>query len=243
MTRDLCVLVHGFTGTPEDLRPLEELLSQRGYEVVVPVLTGHGDSQTRLVDATSTQWIQSVDPLVRQAVLSGRRVHLIGFSMGAMIAAKIAAECGVSSVTMLAPAIFYVGTQKLFRQIAGVIKESWDAPSKTAYLRERVESMSQMPMRSIKQFRRMVQIGKAALPRVSQPLCILQGKRDDVVEPRGATYVYQNVASAEKEIHWLPASKHGICVGPEQREAVQIVADFIRRYSTRMEDTELSDFG
>ena len=36
------LLVHGFTGSPISLRPLAELLSQRGFAIELPLLPGHG---------------------------------------------------------------------------------------------------------------------------------------------------------------------------------------------------------
>jgi alpha-beta hydrolase superfamily lysophospholipase len=40
--RGACLLIHGFTGTPWDVRPLGEALSAAGISVQAPRLPGHG---------------------------------------------------------------------------------------------------------------------------------------------------------------------------------------------------------
>ncbi|MCL6452155.1 MAG: alpha/beta fold hydrolase [Alicyclobacillus sp.] len=235
MSKGVCILIHGFTGTPQDLEPLATALRAQGYTVHCPLLAGHGGTREDLESATATAWVDSVGPLVRTALTQGP-VHLVGFSMGAMIAAILAASYPIASVTMLAPAVFYVGTQKLFRQIAGVIKETWDAPRPSAYLKDRINRISQMPLSSVKQFRRVVLMGKAAIPKMVAPLCIVQGLLDETVEPRGANWVYQYAGSAEKSLYWLPASRHLICHGPEADRAAEMVCTFIRSHPAPLQD-------
>ncbi|WP_054967398.1 alpha/beta hydrolase [Alicyclobacillus ferrooxydans] len=235
MAKGLCVLIHGFTGTPEELAPLAEALLAEGYDVELPVLPGHCGSKADLETATASQWLQAVEPVIEAGLAEGP-VHLIGFSMGAMIASVMAAKYPVTTVTMLAPAVFYVGTKQLFRQIAGVIKESWDKGANTStYLKQRIERVSQTPLKSVKQFRRIVQLGKTALPQVTQPLCVIQGEMDEVVEPRGASYVYHTVGSHEKEIHWLPQAGHMVCYSQVSSVLNAYVIDFLKSYPHREE--------
>lgn len=234
MTKGLCVLIHGFTGSPDELGPLKDALVHNGYDVEVPVLSGHCASRDNLESATASAWIDSVRPYVRDGISQGP-VHLVGFSMGAMIAAVLAAEYPVASITMLAPAVFYVGTKQLFRTIAGTIKETWDASSRTksvAVLRQRIESVSETPLKCVRQFRRVVQMGKSALLKLDVPLCVIQGEQDEVVEPRGATYVMQVVHAREKQLHVLPETGHMVCLGPDSNRVNDIVCQFISVHPT-----------
>ncbi len=227
MHKEHCVLVHGFTGSPEELEPLADALRDAGYEVSVPVLYGHGSGSEDLRGATASSWIQSVQPIVETAIANGP-VHLIGFSMGAMVCAVLAAKFPVASITMLSPAVFYVGPRQLFRQIAGVIKESWAGREfDSTALRKRIDKVSNTPLSSVKQFRRMVQLGKAALPDIRAPLCVIQGEKDEIVEPRSASYVCTKAASELKELHFLSQSTHLICHGAEYQTVNHLVLKFL----------------
>jgi carboxylesterase len=230
MTNELCVLVHGFTGSPEEVEPLARALRSAGYDVVIPVLYGHCGSKDDLKQATASAWIQSVQPIVMAAVKT-QPVHLIGFSMGAMVSAIIANKFPVSTLTMLSPAVYYVGPKQMFRQIANVIKETWDkGGAGQSYLRQRIEKISQTPLQSVKQFRRLIQIGKTALPKVNIPICIIQGENDEIVEPRGADFVFSSVASTDKELHYLPKCDHMICHSVESDQVNDWVLNFLANH-------------
>jgi pimeloyl-ACP methyl ester carboxylesterase len=49
----LVLLCHGFTGTPQSMRPWGEYLSDRGYSVSIPLLPGHG---TTWQEMNQTRW-------------------------------------------------------------------------------------------------------------------------------------------------------------------------------------------
>lgn len=230
MPNELCVLVHGFTGSPEEVEPLAAALRSVGYDVVIPVLHGHCGSKEDLKHATASTWIQSVQPIVQEAVKT-RPVHLIGFSMGAMVSAIVASKIRVETITMLSPAVFYVGPKQMFRQIANVIKDSWDkGQTQQAYVKQRIDKIAQTPLQSVKHFRRLIQIGKTALPKVDIPVCIIQGERDEVVEPRGAAFAFSSVSSEDKQLHYFPTSDHLICHGADADKVNQLVLDFLSKH-------------
>jgi len=227
---DTCILIHGFTGNPAELQPLGDALKRNGYETVLPVLAGHCGTVEDMRQATAVAWVESVERLARDLLDEGKNVHLIGFSAGAMIAAILAARYPVQTVTALAPAVFYVGPQQTYRQIANLIKESWNVHGLPVdYLKTRMERMVQTPLKSLQQFRRLVAMGKAAVPKVTQPLCVIQGKKDELVEPRSADFVYKLARSQVKEIHYLPHAGHEVCLGADYPWVEEYVLDFLSR--------------
>jgi esterase/lipase len=235
MADELCILVHGFTGSPTEVEPLAEALAAEGYDVSVPILYGHAGTKEDMKRATTTQWINSVKPEVERGLQTHRRVHLIGFSMGALLCAILAAEKPVASLTMLAPAVYYVSTKNLFHQTANLIKATWGknrGPGMQT-IREKLDKMSLVPISSVRQFTRLVQLGKRVLPKLELPILIVQGELDDVVEPRGATFVYNTVSSKDKTVYYLPNSGHLLCLGAEAHVVQQHVLAFL---TTRFSD-------
>src|SRR5205807_834480 len=47
-----CLLIHGFAGTPPEMRGLGEFLAARGYDVIGPLLAGHGLTPEAMTRAT-----------------------------------------------------------------------------------------------------------------------------------------------------------------------------------------------
>ncbi|HHT01611.1 MAG TPA: alpha/beta fold hydrolase [Firmicutes bacterium] len=87
-----CLLIHGFTGTPGEMRPLGEWLVQRGYSVEGVRLAGHGTSPAHLNEKTWQDWVFSARLGYEQLAQACDTVHLIGSSMGGLVALHLAAE-------------------------------------------------------------------------------------------------------------------------------------------------------
>jgi esterase/lipase/1-acyl-sn-glycerol-3-phosphate acyltransferase len=82
------VLLHGLFATADQCRPFAERLRDKGYSVYVPLVAGHGTSVDDLSKKTKEDWYKSVvDCLPRNT-----KFHIIGFSTGGLIAAKVAKE-------------------------------------------------------------------------------------------------------------------------------------------------------
>ena len=84
------VLSHGFTGTPQSVRPWAEHLAAAGLSVSVPLLPGHG---TRGQDLNATGWDDWYGAVERSfADLRGRcdTVFVMGLSMGGTLTLRLA---------------------------------------------------------------------------------------------------------------------------------------------------------
>src|SRR5512146_2277882 len=81
-----CILLHGFTSMPEEMRLAGEYLHDRGYSVLGVRLAGHGTHPDDLARICWRDWLVSVEEGL--AVLRGMcsRIFIIGQSMGGMVA-------------------------------------------------------------------------------------------------------------------------------------------------------------
>src|SRR5512140_677964 len=86
----LCL--HGFTGTPYDVAPVARALAEAGFAVSAPLLAGHGTDVAALAASTWNDWVESAEAaLVRiKAASDGSPVSLVGFSMGGLLALRLA---------------------------------------------------------------------------------------------------------------------------------------------------------
>ncbi len=99
-----CLFLHGFTGSPAELRPLAKLVAARGFRVLGPRLPGHGLGAPDLATAGAADWVRTAVEALRSL---GRPAHVLGLSMGGLLAVRVAAdEAGaVRSLALLAPAV------------------------------------------------------------------------------------------------------------------------------------------
>lgn len=102
---EACLIIHGSTGSPDDVRGLAEHIHQDGMTVYAMLLPGHGAENG---DRPEVKWqacLQEV--LMRYRLLRDRhsKVHVVGFSFGAALAVLLARRESVASLSLLAPAL------------------------------------------------------------------------------------------------------------------------------------------
>ena len=86
------LLMHGYTATTAEVRPLARILNQQGYTVAGPLLPGHN---TRPEDANRyhwRDWVRSVEESYLRLAAHCERVISGGESMGALLALCLASE-------------------------------------------------------------------------------------------------------------------------------------------------------
>jgi carboxylesterase len=228
----VCLLIHGFTGSPQELEPLAQLLHSRGHQVVSPTLAGHGKSRMEMERVTWVSWIHSVEVVLQDLLKKHDQVHVVGFSMGGLIAGYLSRKYHdhIRSLSMLSAPIYTINPKQLFKTIAEAIQKSMRAGGRHEDVNRYLAKMKGTPPRSLVHFRRLVQTVKPLLADLECPILIVQGELDDLVETRSADYIYETVKSTDKTLKLFPQSRHLICHDCEAEEVIDLVAAFIEQH-------------
>ena len=88
------LLCHGFTGSPQSLRPWAEFLAEAGLTVSLPLLPGHGTSWQEMNGTTSDDWLAAAGRALDELRAQCDEVFLMGLSMGACLALRLAETAG-----------------------------------------------------------------------------------------------------------------------------------------------------
>jgi len=98
------LLIHGFTGSPHDMSYLAGKLHQSGFTVSVPRLPGHGTSHKDFLNCKWQDWLRrSIDSYL-DLTLHCDKIHVVGLSMGGLLAAIVAALFKSPKLVLAAPA-------------------------------------------------------------------------------------------------------------------------------------------
>jgi carboxylesterase len=105
-TSTAVLLVHGFTGSPWEMRPLGEALAARGFHVRGMRLPGHGTTPEAMLWVTWHDWVDSVQAEL-QALANYSTVLIAGMSMGGLLGMLMAARepSRVHGLVLMAPAV------------------------------------------------------------------------------------------------------------------------------------------
>ena len=231
MQQELCVIIHGFTGNPFEVKPLADALEQAGYEVITPLLPGHTENNERMENIAAAEWLQMVEEIVKQAVKENKKIHMMGFSMGAMIASIMAYRIKLSTLVLLSPAVYVVTPnllkirlENLFQSKKGNRSPEYQTMCKSPYI------LRSTSIYNLWQFQKVVRQARGIFHHLSVPLCIIHGQRDETADPNSAKFIYHAASSKDKELHYLPGSKHHICLDCEANTVIQIVLTFLKKY-------------
>ncbi len=99
--------MHGFTSTPQSMRPWARHLEAAGFHVVVPRLPGHGTRWEELNETAWTDWYDAVDRAFVTLASQSERVFLAGLSMGGALCLRLAQQHGsaVAGLTVVNPVV------------------------------------------------------------------------------------------------------------------------------------------
>ncbi|HEX9854359.1 MAG TPA: alpha/beta fold hydrolase [Acidimicrobiia bacterium] len=226
---DTAVLLHGWTGSPAHLWPLGQALAAGGISSIAPLLAGHGTSEAHMARTGWRDWVASA--LQATATAPGDRRHLVGLSMGGLIAILIAAVDDVATITTINT------PQKVFSRsarFAGMYRGSARirvAPDPDPYPEETAQFARQyrdVPIGTVAELTDLIRAANRALPRVTAPALVIQSKADQTVRPASAQVIYDRLGSRDKKLRWLRGSRHVATLDRERDLIHLLVSQHIR---------------
>jgi carboxylesterase len=239
------VLVHGFTGTPYEVRYLGEQLARAGYTVRAPLLPGHGTSLADL-DATKwNDWAECVERAIDQLRVRCRRVAVVGQSLGGLLALHLASHRrDVACVASLAAPLWLEGlsarvaawtTRGALRGVRAVPKLGGSDVRDKRVKREN-PCYPSIPTKALAQLLDFMQVVDDALPRVTQPVLVLHAVQDHTAPVACAKTIAERTRAVRMRL--LPQSYHLIAVDVERDIVAAEVTQFIRRHANAARPTK-----
>lgn len=225
------LLIHGFAGTPPELRRLGEMLAGHGFRCHAPVLPGHGTHPRDLELTRWQDWADCVAGAFDDLSAECSDVVVAGQSMGGALALHLAAnDLRVSAVASLASPIWLPGPiPPLLPLIKRVVRWHRAGDDVDLWHPDAVEelySYGMRPTRSIDELRRLCAVVRNELAQIRAPVLVLHGERDRTIDPRCAYEIARRlVDSRAVELTMLPRSGHAISVDVD-RDTVN--ADILR---------------
>jgi carboxylesterase len=240
----LCL--HGFTGTPFEVRPIAEALAAQGFTVSAPLLAGHGGTVSELSDTRFTHWVASAEDALRtlRGQVGEAPVAIAGFSLGGLLALRLAhlhpgwvaalavlaaplrlrpLEVAAVRAVMRLPRLLRIGPLAALPKAAGfdVVDDE---------MARRNPSLPAMPLCGVHSLIELGALVRQDLPSIRTPTLVMHGARDRTVPLEDSLELAGTIGATEVERLWLPRSGHLLAIDVERRTVVDAIGKFFARH-------------
>lgn len=205
------VLVHGYPGTPAEMRPLANALQTQGWTTQGVLLPGFGSQIETLPERRYAEWVEAVVQAVSSLQHKHQPVVLMGLSMGgavSIVAATRLAQAGIPVAGLVLFAPFWrinnwlwsllPAFKVVFAQVqpftliklnfqdeatrAGIAKFLPNADLDDVNVQAYIRKMK-LPLAMFDQIRQVGQESFRLAPTITVPTLVVQGSQDQLVTP------------------------------------------------------------
>jgi carboxylesterase len=228
--KGVALLVHGFPGTPTEMRAIGKALNDSGWAVRGLLLPGFGRELPALYQQRTAGWIETIAQAVREARDENLPVALVGFSMGGGLSVSAAAQEPPDLLVLVSP--FWWDESILLRALAwfarlflpASIRPFKYVPLSVVQVEQPAQQMApeidfkdprvqqvfhnlQIPLVFLEQFRQIGRYAKRSAPGLKMPTLVLQGAQDPLVKPRRTRRLVKWIGAPARYIE-LPGEHH-----------------------------------
>ncbi len=231
-----CLLLHGFTGTPNEMRELGTRLHAHGYTVHGPALAGHATKIEDMLPTRWDDWYRTATEAYDQLSETCETIFAIGLSLGGMLALHLAAHRAVSGVVGIGtPAsvknwkIFpFRILPPLFRLMPTIKKNLARSDAQDPNLNgNHIRYMEYPTLAAASMIRDFFPHVMNDLRDVRAPALLFQAHGDRVVPRRSMETIHAKLGSREKEMVWLERGGHQVLEDYDKEKASEQIARFI----------------
>ncbi|MFC4055473.1 alpha/beta fold hydrolase [Actinomadura syzygii] len=215
------LLLHGFGGSPNSLRPWGEALADAGMAVSIPRLPGHGTRWQDLDRTGEDDWLAAAEQALTALREDHEQVFVMGLSLGATLALRLAQRrrSDVAGVVMVNAVLDGLpGTSGILR----LIRRSVKATANDVKKRGAVDvGYARVGLRSAAALRRLGAAARDAAGATAVPVLVVSSKHDHVVPSEQSRRLYGALPGGSRERLEFSDSYH---VVPVDNDAAALFA-------------------
>lgn len=236
-----CLLVHGFTSAPQELRGLGGYLAERGHATLAVRLAGHATHPSAMTRSRWQDWLAAVEDGYHVLRSCSEQVVALGLSMGGALSLLASRQLPLSGVVAMStpyevppqPRLRFLRHLLPLLDLASPVLRFIPKPPPLDYKDRQAArdhlSYSMLAVRGVTEIADLLTEMRAELPQVRVPVLVMHSKQDGGVSPQNATALYERLGSSQKSFRWIENSGHVMTVEPARHEVYQLAAEFVER--------------
>jgi carboxylesterase len=227
------LLIHGFPGSPAEMRPLAQALHDAGWTARGMLLPGFGAQIETLPERTAREWLDAVRDEYTALRQHHKTVAVVGYSMGGALAITLAAQVDPKPKALVLLAPFWTLDGWLWKMLPALrilfprprlfrrMKLDFSKPE----VREGIWNFMPgidlddpqvqhaihdypLPVNMLGQIHRAGRLAYRLAPQVTIAAQVIQGERDDLVHPARTSQLVRRLPHATYII--IPQADHAL---------------------------------
>jgi carboxylesterase len=208
---DGVLVLHGFTGNPQSMRPLAEALAAAGYTVELPLLPGHGTSLDDMLPTRWEDWSGAAEAHFQALASRCDHVAVVGLSMGGTLTSWLAERHPhLSGIAVVNPLVHALDAESRagIQSLVDAGTETFDAIGSDIKKEGTVEAAYPgTPLAPLLSLFEGADEVEAKLADIHCPVLVLSSREDHVVESVSGDVLVDGVSGPVERV-WLEDSYH-----------------------------------
>ncbi|GAB5602983.1 alpha/beta fold hydrolase [Thermus sp. FJN-A] len=229
------LLLHGFTSHPVlTLGPLPGVLREAGFGVSQPALPGHGTRPEDLLKVGWRDWLGTAQAAYRELP---EPKGVVGLSMGALLAAHLAAESPTRALVALAPALALKNPLTPLAPLLAWLIPRFPGPDSIRAPERKRENPNYpyFPTKAVLELLALMRRTPGVLPRVQAPALVVEAGQDRVVAQAGVRRYLSLLGSGRKDYLVFPESGHDLLLDRDREDVARAVRDWLLANSNHLQ--------
>jgi carboxylesterase len=226
------VVLHGFTGSPQSMRPLAMALAAAGYSVELPLLPGHGTSVEDMVRTGWADWSAAADAAYAALAARSERVFAAGLSMGGSLAIWLAERHPEIAGLVVVNPLVEPPAPSFLEMLAGMLEQGGgllpSIASDIALERPREPAYDATPIAPMLSMFDGIASIAAGLGELRCPVLLLSSRNDHVVPSSSGDFLAANAAGPVERV-WLERSFHVATLDHDAPEIEARAVEFVNK--------------
>jgi len=231
------LLIHGFGGSPVDVKPLADILEKSGYTFKAILLPGHGTSPKDLKNIKMNEWLNKSLLEFDKLRQNYEEVYVVGFSMGGAISLILATERHVSKLVLICPYFkvkerwYYFGKPETWAKrvsfILPYVKKPKIGQINNPEGLQKYTAYESLPTKTISELAKLGHIAAEKAKQVKSDILWIHSRGDNVADFKLSMDVFQLTQSKNKYFIEYNQSNHIILYDYDSEDTIKKIMAFI----------------
>lgn len=227
------LFIHGFTGSPHDFEYMARKVHEAGFTVSVPRLPGHGTCGEDFLKTTANDWLRRAFDAYYDLKTICKEVHIVGLSMGGIIALIMASILKPKKLVTLAAATHLADDRIKIARLVSFFKKKIPKENSQTYDDPEYEFLNKeywsfnWPKQAAELYK-LIKTARKSVTQIVSDTLVIAARNDNLVPLEATQFIYNNVRSEKKKLLIFEQSGHVLSNDVEKETVTEAVINWLK---------------